>query len=82
MTPTPRTTTRDVSPDAPDQAAEKQRAQRGTPWCDTCQRPSVASEIFGLRHSTEEHYFGVPRHLDPHGDHEVTHRQWFATPTC
>lgn len=61
-----------------DEHAQRRREQRG-PWCDTCKRPTVAMESFGLMHSTTEHPYGVPRHLDS-SDHEVTHHEWYSVP--
>jgi hypothetical protein len=68
----------DVRPDAPNPEEEQRRARGGFPWCDTCKRPAVWSELWGWLHSTAEHPFGVPAQLDPHGDHEVTAREWYA----
>lgn len=49
----------------------------GFPWCDTCKRSAVYLESFGHRHSTPEHPFGVPTHLDDSG-HKVTCDEWWA----
>jgi hypothetical protein len=77
--PTLRLTTHHILPGAPDPVEEERRARGGFPWCDVCQRPSVGN--FGLHHSTVEYPFG-DYELDRQLDHDVTHRQWFATPTC
>ena len=47
------------------------------PFCDTCKKPAVWSETWGWQHSTPEHVFGLPAHLDASG-HKVTARQWYA----
>jgi hypothetical protein len=48
----------------------------GFPWCDTCKGPAVFNERDGLCHSTPDHPFGVPEHLDTTG-HEVTASEWW-----
>lgn len=48
----------------------------GFPFCDTCTLPAVWSEFHGWRHSTPEHKFGVPSHLDQSG-HKVTAKSWW-----
>lgn len=45
------------------------------PWCDTCKRPAVFNESFGMLHSTVARQFGLPPHLDDSG-HDVTIREW------
>jgi hypothetical protein len=46
------------------------------PWCDTCKQPAVFNETHGMRHSTIDHPFGVPKHLDS-SEHEVTMKEWW-----
>lgn len=53
-----------------------QHQENGFPWCDTCKQPAVFSEFQGNLHSTPEHPFGLPKHLDQSG-HEVSMRQWW-----
>ena len=63
---------------------ERMDANNGRPWCDTCKDPACFSEIFGIRHTSEEYPFGIPEHLDPNsavnGGHAVTMKDWFNTP--
>lgn len=62
-----------------DPHAVKAREQ-GWPWCDTCKRPAVLSEFYGLLHTSVEHPFGAPA-LEKNYDHAVTTSEWWATPT-
>lgn len=77
--PTLRLTTRHILPSAPDPDAEAARARGGYPWCDTCQSPSFGGAGIGLVHKTDRSPGWVPREWS---DHEVTHMQWYGTPTC
>jgi hypothetical protein len=63
-------------------AAHRQEwAARDFPWCDVCKQPAVFSEFLGFCHSTPEHPFGLPHHLDTSG-HEVSIREWNAGPSA
>lgn len=71
--------THDIQEDAPDLVLEINRARYGTPWCDTCGRPSVGT-VSGREHITGEYPHGIPEEIDP-ADHRPTHKQWFDTPS-
>lgn len=51
-------------------------ARKGFPTCDTCGEPAVFSEFAGYMHSTPEHPFGIPAHLDT-ATHDVTVEKWW-----
>jgi hypothetical protein len=61
---------------------ELMRRYSRAPWCDTCERPAVFHESFGMRHSSQDFPFGIPEHLDAENadGHEVTMQRWFDTP--
>ncbi len=55
----------------------KRSRDNGFPWCDTCRQPAVWRESWGMLHSTPEHMFGLPPHLDSSG-HKVTMSEWWS----
>ena len=75
-----RRATHDILVDAPDLVLEIERAKYGSPWCDTCQRPSLGT-VSGYQHVTADYPHGIDRELDPNGDHEISHHQWYDVPS-
>lgn len=61
-------------------ARELMTLYNGSPWCDTCRAQACFSEVRGHCHVSDEWPFGIPEHLDPSNDHEVTMREWWNTP--
>jgi hypothetical protein len=47
------------------------------PLCDTCVTPVAWSEMFGWRHATADHPYGLSADLDTTG-HEPTAKAWAA----
>lgn len=46
------------------------------PFCDTCGKSAIWSEIFGWRHTNKEFPKGIPSDKDKSG-HEVTAKEWW-----
>jgi hypothetical protein len=52
----------------------------GSPWCDTCREDACFSNSWGFAHASDDWPYGIPTELDPNNDHEVTAKEWYATP--
>lgn len=70
----------EVREDAPDVGLERKRAEHRGAWCDVCKYPVVGVAGQGRMHITPGHPEGLDPELDK-SDHEITIREWFATPT-
>lgn len=61
-------------------ARELMTLYNGSPWCDTCRQGACFSGSWGYAHTSDEWPHGIPQHLDPDNDHEVTAKEWRGTP--